>query len=924
MFETCCHDGSRTLALCVGGSLVAMLKTLVLVGVVTGWAQSVTDQQTLDQAQALVQKYCPVEGSQINYEESRETLELSAGNGNIVYDVLLQTAAAVREGETQHLASVLQDTVSPIFAIRKATPLLMAVLLWVVWHFACWFVCCPCCMRCCCCCCQAKWKFGRVLAFQLLLWISFAVLAVVVVSLCAMSAAEHESIEQGIQGTGCYSAQLLQDAVAGNPSLNFVGLVPAWEALDELSRGLDPNSAFLEGVRGLLDATVELERAVNLVRDMLVSLQLLLDNGQNQNPSGYFHRCAVCEPLSLALVELVGLFDDGVALAMNTVRREVEAQLDGERVANLRRTIQDAKEPVETMKEQMLQQLGYFVREADDGFQKGTEALAGESSILYLGFLGVLFLAILVVTLGFLALICYSRCHRGGEEPDPCVVRVGSGSSMCASYIFAGTLFLIGGILLLVSMVGGGVCLAMVDFDQQTGETLLESLGVPTDESIRLAVSLADQCMSLKSDMESNATNATRNVADILELPDPFKAPGTLSSLRRLMSDYVVSQINGAFELLELVMANQPLRLADNPILTKIRGYVRSVDMMAMFWPLPTDIAAHPVYSSMPIVFYPISILCDDLFLPPSLPELLANVYAPGLNSMVVDGIATGAGPRIPGLFDDQSVTWDCPVRLEGDCSGSNYGSGACEAAKAFVIERKLPLRTLPLFRCRYMQKPGAPAGTRCDVEDMRKVNGSWINSCVHPNNTVTFFEQTCTITEFEENVRSFDLWFYRIFQYMDDIVEELVYRVADDLKALVYLHLVDPVFSLLDQLDCSFMRSFWKGLTDSLCFRAVRSFQVIASYYVWVASLALVMVGVMYIAWRISRDTADAFDPSSDTVVTRAVDLRNKLRQRVAQNGSRTEVDSVPDPSPHPETPNSADRSVPSRVTESASRVAL
>ena len=921
MFETCCRDGSRTFALCVAGSRVAMLKTLVLVGVATGWAQSVTDRQTLDQAQALVQKYCPVESSEINYEESRKTLELSAGNGNIVYDVLLQTAAAVREGETQNLASVLQDTVSPIFAIRKATPLLMAVLLWVVWHFACWFICCPCCMRCCCCCCQAKWKFGRVLAFQLLLWTSFALLAAAVVSLCAMSAAEHESIEQGIQGTGCYSAQLLQDAVAGSRSLNFVGLVPAWEALDELSRGLDPNSSFLEGVRGLLDATVELERAVNLVRDMLVSLQLLLDNSHNQNPPGYLHSCAVCEPLSIALVELVGLFDDGVALAMNTVRREVEAQLDGERVGNLRRTIQEAKEPVETMKEQMLQQLGYFVKEADDGFQKGTEALAGESSILYFGFLGVLFLAILVVIVGFLALTCYSSCHRGGEEPDPCVVRVSSGSSMCASYIFAGTLFLIGGILLLVSMVGGGVCLAMVDFDQQTGETLLESLGVPTDDSIRLALKLADQCMSLKSDIESNAT---RNVADILELPDPFKAPGTMSSLRRLMSDYVVSQINGVFELLELVMANQPLRLADNPILTKFRGYVRSVNMKAMFWPLPTDIADHPVYSSMPIVFYPISILCDDLFLPSSLPEQLANVYAPGLDSMVVDGIATGGGPRIPGLFDDQSVTWDCPSRLEGDCSGSNYGSGACEAAKAFVIERKLPLLTQPLFRCRYLQKPGAPAGTRCDVEDMYKVNGSWINSCVHPNNTVTFFEQTCNITEFEENVRSFDLWFYRIFQYMDDIVEALVFRVADDLRALVYLHLVDPVFSLLDQLDCSFMQNFWKGLTDSLCFRAVSSFQVISSYYVWVASLALVMVGVMYIAWRISRDTADAFDPSSHTVVTRAIVLRNKVKQRIAPKASRTEVDSVPDPSPDPETSESADRAVPSRVTEAASRVAL
>ena len=61
-------------------------------------------------------------------------------------------------------------------------------------------------------------------------------------------------------------------------------------------------------------------------------------------------------------------------------------------------------------------------------------------------------------------------------------------------------------------------------------------------------------------------------------------------------------------------------------------------------------------------------------------------------------------------------------------------------------------------------------------------------------------------MTEFEENVRSFEVWFYRIFQYLDDTVAELLARVSTDLKATVYRHLVDPIFKLLDGFDCSFM----------------------------------------------------------------------------------------------------------------------
>ena len=463
-------------------------------------------------------------------------------------------------------------------------------------------------------------------------------------------------------------------------------------------------------------------------------------------------------------------------MALQQVRSEVNSQLDGDTLANLRRTVQQTKEPLETMKEQMLQQLGYFVSEADDGFQTATTSLVGESSVVYPSSLAVVLASCGVAILGILALLAYSLCHRGGEEPDPCCVCTCSASAMCTTYIFAGIMFFIGGILLLVTMVGGGVCLAMVDFDEQSGQTLLQSLGVPASDNVNMALRMADRCMSLKSE-----GNTTRNVADILEFPATSPSyPGKMSTARELLADLVASKIDETFLVLEEAMASQPLRLADNPILAQIRGYLGSVNFKAMYWPNPAEIQAHSTYKAMPPPYYVVSVLCQDLQLPDQLPSVLANAYVPGLNSMVVDGISTGSGPRMPGIFPAQDVTWNCPIRLEGDCADSNLPlRESCEASKAFLLERKLPLITLPIFRCRYLQLPGAPPGTKCNIEDMYKENGTWINSCVHPNRTVTFFEQDCDISEFEENIQSFEMWLYKIFQYLDDTVVELLNQVG-------------------------------------------------------------------------------------------------------------------------------------------------
>ena len=46
----------------------------------------------------------------------------------------------------------------------------------------------------------------------------------------------------------------------------------------------------------------------------------------------------------------------------------------------------------------------------------------------------------------------------------------------------------------------------------------------------------------------------------------------------------------------------------------------------------------------------------------------------------------------------------------------------------------------------------------------------------------------------------------------------------------------------------------------------------------------------VLYVAWRVSRDTTDAFADSSHTVVTRAIVLKNELKRRATRRAAEGE----------------------------------
>lgn len=686
----------------------------------------------------------------------------------------------------------------------------------------------------------------------------------------AFSFGAYNSIDEGLQGTACFSAQLVQDAVSGNIDLNFIGFLPATDALKRLAGVLDEDSDFLSDIRNLLNATADIETAIALNFALARSLAFMISEPQNQAPPGYLHTCQVCKPVAERLGPMIDSLENSVAMALREVRQEVEKQLQGEQVKSLRKSIQSTVGPLEAVKAQMVEQIGFFISQAEHGFQQSMEIVNGDGSLLYPSILGLFLLCLLLFVHGVFSLGVFACC--GGRDHDPCCVRYSAGYSLCSSYCYSMLLLLLGGVMVIASTVGSGVCLVMLDFDKEVGEKLLVSLGVASeelDETLDVALTVADRCMSLKV----NST-ATTNLMDIIELParDPTQ-PGQRSTPREDVINLVIVPIEEGFAKLAEALNTQPPTLHDYPAVTEVREMIGQVNMKSLYWSDVPDILNDPIYQLMHPFYYLVSLNCENKRLSEMLPPPLNQFWVPGLKSMALTGFSFARGSlsvSAPGLASDiNSASFDCPVEFVGDCGTAAHSSNAtltamCQAGRSFLVDKKLPLARDPLFVCRYLQLPGAPWGTRCDLTNLSEgnvsegINVTWSDACVFPNGSIEVFDVDCTLTEFNELIQSFELSLLAGFKVLDATVLSILDLIWVELRALVELHVLNPIQRLLISFDCSFMRSFWSGLTNSLCLRSVAGFHTMSVSYLVAAVLSLNMAIVMYIPWRYSRDNYD------------------------------------------------------------------
>ncbi|CAL1143472.1 unnamed protein product [Cladocopium goreaui] len=124
--------------------------------------------------------------------------------------------------------------------------------------------------------------------------------------------------------------------------------------------------------------------------------------------------------------------------------------------------------------------------------------------------------------------------------------------------------------------------------------------------------------------------------------------------------------------------------------------------------------------------------------------------------------------------------------------------------------------------------------------------------------------EEPKHVAMFEDNLKNIGLDLTKGFQYFDDTVSGVLNSISVDLINLVDQFIINPLISLLDLFDCTFMAAFWMGLTDSMCLRAMNGLRMIANSYVWVALLSLLIAMLMYVPWRLSKDNLDTANADS------------------------------------------------------------
>jgi len=178
----------------------------------------------------------------------------------------------------------------------------------------------------------------------------------------------------------------------------------------------------------------------------------------------------------------------------------------------------------------------------------------------------------------------------------------------------------------------------------------------------------------------------------------------------------------------------------------------------------------------------------------------------------------------------------------------------ACDAANTFMKNLKANLLVSAKFRCNVFQDP-SDASQPCDVKDMVKVNGEWQNTCVSSDGKMEVFETYCLLDEFMQYVRDWDIRLQNVFAYLDDSVSTGGTVISTNMTNLIEGSVINPIYQINDQFDCSFLGSFYAKALDGMCYLGIQGFASLAYAYVALAALALNLAFSMFLVYRRTYD---------------------------------------------------------------------
>lgn len=189
----------------------------------------------------------------------------------------------------------------------------------------------------------------------------------------------------------------------------------------------------------------------------------------------------------------------------------------------------------------------------------------------------------------------------------------------------------------------------------------------------------------------------------------------------------------------------------------------------------------------------------------------------------------------------------------------------ACESGNNYM-ELKKQLLDLGTYRCDLFNVPGSDGG--CDPKTMQQEpSGEWKGDCIQSSGEVGFITPIeCDLPTLNEYFRDFDERIELVFRRVDLQASQTQNEIDVNMRKLVKRFILDPIDGIADGAGCGFLSIIYREFVDGLCFQGAWGLISISKSYVGVALLALVLVFVMYIVWRIGIDNLEKWQKVDQT----------------------------------------------------------
>mmetsp|Transcript_88716 Transcript_88716/g.162613 ORF Transcript_88716/g.162613 Transcript_88716/m.162613 type:complete len:860 (+) Transcript_88716:85-2664(+) len=789
--------------------------------------------------------------------KGHENLVKGVGGENRVYNILKNA------NSSDELSEQAQEQLMDVgWLIRKGLPVVMALVTFFIWFVCCW-TCWPCCKRCRCCVKErdtyrlVKWTALFVL---LGLAIGFSVTAV-------LARAGASRTLDGLDNFACTSATLVSATLNGTGTVNdtnpyFDGMVPILTGFQKLDTKLNAGSSFMQHLDKTLDQTYSIDVAVTEAMETLKLMKDTLNLDENMYPlgsesMGRMYQCELCTALQEPLGKLIDTLDHSIGKSLADARAEVRTQLDTKTRADLQCNIRQAVGPLADVKDSVRDSLEWFIKE--DGL--GAIQDKGETPVLLVSAFAIGVCA-LVLACACSSAACFAmrekRRETGSNNPYNFWVHRAAAASWCCGFAYVFFIFLVGGILIAVSVPVSGLCLVLEDIDSAKVTEIYPALGLDSlklgTDNYDMAMRIVDQCFSPKH------VNQSGNLMDIMFI----REEGDKVSMREKLMVEIVDRVEDEFE--KLGQANTSA-LTANPELANLMELL----------------ATNPISSFI----LPQKIMQDDeryrgLAFDDRGARGLAIGFATSLNCQN-HTVPAGSDPLPAGTISG-IVEFGTRLQRYGSVAQPPAGScipqftctpgsekEPCDSATKYLSQiESLTMPSSRIYRCDVFEHPTTKM--ECDPAALRRSadNSSWENSCAESvcttgdgcTTTLVRKARLCNLQEFELYVKDYKERIFRTLDRVDKTVPQVNRKIQVDLKEWVDVNVLGLVKQMVDGSSCGFLTFAFQDTVASLCYQSAWGFRAMGNAYAVMGSLTMIVIILTYAIWRRALDNANSWKP--------------------------------------------------------------